>query len=250
MKQTLISASKKAASHLMKNYGKIRMVRTKDQDSYFTNVDLESEKMIISEIQKKYPDHSIISEECGSVGKKSDYIWYIDPIDGTHNYINNFPLFGVSIGVSYKKQPLFGAIHLPYFNEFYFAEKGKGAFCNGKRLSVSVKRDAKKAFIVTDLTLRYNAKKKLRTLRKLQDNVYDMRALGCAVVAYTMVARGAADALFSTQMFPWDVAAGALIVEEAGGRVTNFAGRGWEPRKNTFLATNRKIHGQMLDILK
>lgn len=146
MKSTVIKAAKEAGKVLMKNYGKIKNIKTKEKNSYVTNIDLESEKTIFSIIRKKFPEHNIISEESGSLNKKSEYTWYIDPLDGTHNYINNIPIFGVSIALAQNKIVKYGAICLPYFNEFYIAEKGKGAFLNGKRIKVSNKKKFEKIF--------------------------------------------------------------------------------------------------------
>jgi len=249
MKSLMIKAAKDAGKVLMKHYGKIKFVREKNKTSYFTNVDLESEKVIISLIKKKFPKHNIISEESGNLGKKSDYIWYIDPLDGTHNYINNFPHFGVSIGLAYKGEMKLGVIDLPCFNEFYVAEKGKGALLNGKRLKVSNKKDVKRSFALTDLVYRHTPYGKI-IFDKLLGKVYDIRLLGCAVSGYTMVANGIVDAYIVPYTCPWDVAAGALIVEEAGGKVTGHDGGRWNPDNRKFVASNGKIHNQLLKIIK
>ncbi len=250
MKNTLISAANKASAHLLKNYGKIKSVRTKDPDSYVTNVDIETEKIIIQEIKKKFPTHNIISEERDLEDNKSEYTWYIDPLDGTHNYIHQFPLFGTSIALAKNNKITMGAIKLPYLDEFYFAQKRKGVLLNGKNIHVSSLADAKKAFVVTDLTLRWNAEKKLAMFNKIKGRVYDMRGLGCAVVAFSLVARGSADALLTTHMFPWDMAAGALIVEEAGGKVTDFKGNAWMPKGSNYIASNAKIHDSLVKMLR
>ena len=250
MKSLMLKAAKDAGKVLMKHYGKVKYVTEKDNKSYFTNVDLESEKLIISAIRKKFPGHNIISEESENLDKKSEYTWYIDPLDGTHNYIHNFPLFGVSIALAHKGQMILGAINLPYFNELYFAEKGRGAFLNGKRIRVSSQKNIKRAFVVTDLALRYRPEEKMRMINKLKGNVYDLRHLGCAVYDYAMVARGSADAYITNYTNPWDAAAGALIVEEAGGKVTDFNGRRWSADMSRFVSSNGKMHGQLLKILR
>ena len=250
MKSILIKAAKESGKLLMRHYGKIKYIKEKDNESYFTNVDLESEKLIISLIRKNFPGHNIISEESGNLNKKSEYTWYIDPLDGTHNYINNFPLFGVSIALEHKGEMKLGAISLPYFNELYFAEKGKGAFLNGKRIRVSSQKNIKRAFVVTDLALRYYPEGKIKMIKKLKGKVYDLRVLGCAVYDYAMVARGSADAYITRYTNAWDMAAGALIVEEAGGKVTDFDGRRWNTNMSRFVSSNSKIHGQLLKILR
>ena len=249
MKELLLKASKDAGKLLMRHYGRIKYVREKRQKSYFTNVDIESEKLIISAIRKKFPKHNIISEETGKIDNGSDYTWYIDPVDGTHNYIHTLPMFGVSIALAHKGQVILGIINLPYFNETYFAEKGKGAFLNGKRMKVSRQKDAKRAFVVTDLALRYHPDEKIKALRSLKGKVYDIRVLGCAVYAHTLVAKGAVDAYFTLHTHSWDVAAGALIVEEAGGRVTGIDGSKWNLGQSQFAMSNGKVHKEILRII-
>jgi len=249
MKTTAIKISREAGKILMKNFGNIKKIQIKGDSSYVSNVDLESEKLIISLIKKKYPEHNIIAEESGIKSKKSDYTWYIDPLDGTNNYIQGFPFFGVSIGVAYKGEMKFAAINLPYFNETYFAEKNKGAYLNGKRIKVSNKKDIKKSFVLTDAILKYGSNEKIRLFNKLKNKIYDLRALGSAVIGYTMVAKGCADAYYTTKTFPWDVAAGALIVEEARGKVTDFKGNKWSVKKQKFISSNKKIHNRLLNIL-
>lgn len=250
MKSLVLKAAKEAGKLVMRHYGRVRYVREKDKKSYFTNADLESEKLIISLIRKKFPSHNIISEESKPLNNDSEYTWYIDPIDGTHNYIHTLPMFGTSIALAYRGKTVIGAINLPYFKELYIAERGRGAFLNGKRLGVSSREDAKRAFVVTDLALRYHPDAKIRVLRAIKGKVYDIRVLGCAVYSHTLVAKGAADAYFTLHTQSWDVAAGALIVEEAGGKVTGIDGSEWNLKKNQFLMSNGHIHGQMLKILK
>ena len=249
MKSFIINIARDAGKVLMAHYGKVRYVREKDRKSYFTNVDLESEKLIISAIRKKFPGHNIISEESGNANKDSEYTWYIDPLDGTHNYIKKLPLFGTSIALEHLGQVEFGAINLPYFNELYFAEKGRGAFLNGKRIRVSGQKNIRRAFVVTDLALRYYPSDKIRMIKKLKGKVYDLRVLGCAVYDYAMIARGSADAYITRYTNAWDMAAGALIVEEAGGKVTDFDGKRWNTGMSRFVSSNGKMHGQLLKIL-
>lgn len=245
-----IKIAKQSGKILLKHYGKVKFVKSKDNQSYVSNVDLESEKYIISSIRKKFPDHEIISEEAGKLNKISDYTWFIDPLDGTHNYISNIPMFGVSIGLAHKGKVILGVINLPYFNELYVAEKRKGSFLNGKRLKVSNKKDLKKSFILTELVLRYKPEEKIRVLKKLEGNVYDIRALGSAVYGYTNLAKGNVEAYMTIYTYSWDVAAGALIVEEAGGKVTDFNGNKWNPKRGKFISSNKKIHDKLLKILK
>ncbi len=143
-----------------------------------------------------------------------------------------------------------GAMDMPYLKEFYFAEKGKGAFLNGKRLKVSKNNNLGKSFILTDLALRYDFHNKQKVLRKLKGKVYDVRMLGCAVAAYAYVARGFADAYYTTFTNSWDVAAGALIVEESGGKVTDLKGGKWNAEMGNYVSSNGKIHNAFLKTIK
>jgi len=250
MKSLMIKTSKEAGKLLMKHFGKIKSIKVKDKKSYVTDVDLASEKLIISAIRKKYPHHNIISEESEGINNKSDYTWYIDPIDGTHNYIRKFPLFGVSIGLTHKGKLVLGTVNLPYFNELYVAEKGKGAFLNGRKLKVSNNKDLKKACIIVDMSIRYIPKTTMEILNRLKDKVYDIRAFGCAVYEYITIANGSAEGYITAYTNSWDGAAGALIVEEANGKVTDFNGNSWNPNGKKFVATNGKIHDEILKLIR
>ncbi|HJN57383.1 MAG: inositol monophosphatase [Candidatus Woesearchaeota archaeon] len=249
MKSTAIKAAREAGKVLMKNYGKIKFIKTKERNSFFTNVDLESEKKVFSIIRKKFPDHNIVSEESGSFDKKSEYTWYIDPLDGTHNYINNFPLFGVSVALAKNNIVKHGAIFLPYFNELYTAEKSKGAFLNGKRIKVSDKKNLEKSFVLTELALRRETEK-LRILSKIKDIVFDARVFGCAVFSHAYIAKGSADIYITTKTNSWDIAAGFLLIEEANGKVTDFNNNPWKPKDGSYVASNKHLHNKILNALK
>jgi myo-inositol-1(or 4)-monophosphatase len=249
MKPFITRLSKQAGNILMKYFGKVKYVKEKSNESYFTNADIESEKYIISEIERKFPDHNIVSEEAGTLDKKSQYTWYIDPLDGTHNFMHKLPLFGTSIALALKDKVQFGAIYLPFFKELYFAQRGKGSFLNGKRIKVSRNNILKKSFIVSDLQLRYFPSKKLKLLRNLRGKVYDIRTLGCASYALALVAGGSAEAFITLYTRSWDMAAGSLIVDEAGGKFTDLEGKTWSPKEKQFLISNGKVHGRLLQII-
>lgn len=250
MKSLIIKAAKEAGKIQMKHYGKIRFIKEKKKESYFTNVDLECEKVIINSIKKKFSKHNIVSEESENIYNNSEYTWYIDPLDGTHNYIHNLPLFGVSIALAHKGIVKSGVINLPYFNELYTAEKGKGSFLNGKRIRISNTNKLNKSFVLMDMAIRKALSNNIKIAKKLNNKIYDFRSLGCAVYNYILVAKGDADAYITSYTNTWDVAAGALIVEEAGGKVTGHDGERWHPDNRKFVASNGKIHNQLLKIIK
>lgn len=250
MKQTLIKASEAAAKVLLKHYGKVKYVKTKENDSYFTNVDLEAEKAIFSIIRKKFPRHNIVSEESGIFNKNSEYTWIIDPLDGTHNYIHSIPLFGVSIALVHKDKVKLGILNIPCLKEVYFAEKGKGAFLNNKRIKVSNKKNMKKSFVLTDISPRRIPEEKIKIYKKLKNTAYDIRALGTAIYGQALIARGSADIYITKETNSWDIAAGFLLIEEARGKVTDFNGNNWKPKHGSYIATNGYLHNKILDILK
>ncbi|MBS3131260.1 inositol monophosphatase [Candidatus Woesearchaeota archaeon] len=249
-KKLLLKTIKRAGILVLKSYGRVKSIRAKDHESYVTEVDIASEKLIISAIRKKFPKHDIVSEESAATKNNSDFKWYIDPIDGTHNFIRGFPLFGVSIGLEYRGKMALGAMNMPLLGEIYFAEKGKGAFLNGKRISVSNKNKMKEAFIVSDLMLRYGPEKKLEALKRMRGKIHDMRAIGCAVAGYAFVAKGVADAYYTLETFPWDAAAGTLIVQEAGGKVTGLKGEKFDISSGKYLASNGRLHEGMLGFFR
>lgn len=248
-KKIMLKAAKQAGKILMKNYGRVKFIKVKDKNSYVTNADLESEKYIVAIIRKNFPHHNIVSEESKYPRKKSDFTWYIDPLDGTHNYINKIPIFGVSIALGHKEKIVIGVISLPYINEVYFAEKGKGAFLNGKSIKVSKKQKLSKAFVLTDIIIRRTAIKNLEIIKKLNNVVYDVRFFGSAVFCQAYLARGSADIYFTNKTNSWDIAAGLLIAEEAGAIATDFNGHKWAPKEGAFVAANKQLHNKILKIL-
>lgn len=173
----------------------------------------------------------------------------IDPLDGTHNFVHGLPLFGVSVALERRKQVLVGVIYLPLLNEFYVAERGKGALLNGKKISVS-NRGIKEAMVGFGALLRSKSKQKIEMLKKLAGNVFDIRILGAAVYTSSLIAHGKFDAHIAVTTKPWDIAAGALLIEEAGGRITDLKGNKFNPYIDNFVSSNGKIHDEILRIIR
>lgn len=249
-KELAIKAAKEAGAILMRYYGKSLKVKEKSPQDYVSEADIESEKKVISLIKKHFPEHAIISEEAGQVNLTDDsnHVWYVDPLDGTHNFIHRLPFFGVSVAYSCKDEVKVGVIYCPCVDELYVAEKGKGAFCNGKRLSVSDRSRMKDALVIVDAALHRDKKMKFELLSKLVDECFRVRILGAAVYNCISVAVGGAEAYIEFSTHPWDVAAGLLIIEEAGGRVSGINGERWNVKTEEFIATNGKMHGQFLKL--
>jgi myo-inositol-1(or 4)-monophosphatase len=248
MKQTAIKAAKEAGKVLMKYYGKILSVKSKDARSLVTNADLEAEQAIFKIIKKKFPDHSILSEEDGFIDKKSDYKWIIDPLDGTHNYAYKIPIFGVSIALEHKKEIILGVIYFPCTDELLVAEKGKGSFLNNKKIKVS-NRNLKNSIITYNTDFHINKRQTLRHLSNLANKVFRIRVFGAAVFDLALITKGSIEALIAPTTNPWDIAAGFLILEEAEGKITDFKGKKWTPYIKEFIASNKKIHNDLLRIV-
>ncbi len=248
MKQTAIKAAKEAGKILVANFSRIKKIKKKAPGDYVTNIDLMAEKKIINIIKKRFPSHSILSEEVGFIDNKSDFIWYIDPLDGTHNYIHNFPLFGVSIAVAHKGELQAGVIYLPMLKELYVAQRGKGAFLNGKKIKVS-ERLIQHSMVGFGAVLRRKNEEKLAILKKLAGNILDIRIFGVAVYTATLVAKGNLDAHVAVTSLPWDIAAGALIIQEAGGRITEVDGSPFSLESDNFVSSNGLVHKDILKII-
>ncbi len=201
---TAIGAAKEAGELLVKNFGNIKTIESKGDRNFATNLDKQAEKMIIARIKAKFPSHGIIGEEGGTQKLKSDYIWIIDPLDGTHNFMHNIPIFGVSVGIMYKKEFVGGVIYMPVEKELYVGERGSGAYKNNKKISVSKTSDLKRCSISFDSSIRYTPKIMLKTLDKLAKEVFNIRMFGSSVRVLTYIAEGKLDASVEFHDWPWD----------------------------------------------
>jgi len=251
-----LSVAKKAVEEasriLMKYWKQDYKIRSKSDEFYdiVTSADLESEENIINIIKKEFPDHEILAEESGSTGSH-DYVWVIDPLDGTVNFSRSSPIFGISIGLMHKNELVLGVISLPALNQIYWAIKGEGAYANNQIIHVSDKdgSDASIYFAgVRKVSHDINAKNGFLSLVK--EFPANFRLYGCAVYNSTSVATGKAEALVSYSEKPVDVAAGILIVQEAGGIVTDIEGNEATIYSEKFILSNKKIHGKIIDALK
>lgn len=217
-----------------------------------TEVDKKSEAKIIEIIKSEFPDHKILSEEIGALDADSDIKWIIDPIDGTINYAHSIPLCCVSIGVEVKGEILYGVVYNPLSGELFFSEKGKGAFLNDKIISVSKEDNLKKSLLVTGFpydTSR-NPHQPVKVFAEFVNSDIPVRRLGSAALDLCWTACGRFDGFWEYNLNPWDVAAGFLIMKEAGGTVTDFDGENFSVYKKEILATNGMIHTPMLDVIK
>ena len=248
MKELAITAAREAGAILVENFGKIERVDTKGVRDLVSNVDIASEKKIIEVIKSQYPDHGILCEESAEEVTNSDYKWIIDPLDGTHNYIYGIKTYGICIALEHKGELILGLVYIPYSDEVYWAEKGKGAYFNGDPIHVS-ERTLEDAMVIFDSTLHVDNEDRTGFLSTLVDKSFGLRISGSAAWNLTRVAMGIADLIVEYGDKPWDFAAGGLIVEEAGGKLTTLDGDKWSPYIQGYLASNDKFHDQVLELL-
>ncbi|MCK5416797.1 inositol monophosphatase [Candidatus Parcubacteria bacterium] len=225
-------------------------VKLKSHHEILTACDLKSEKIIISAIKKNFSDHQILSEEAGEYKTESDYLWIIDPIDGTTNFSMHNPLFSISLGLAYKGKIIFGIIYAPYMNEMFIAEKGKGAKLNNKKMKVSNIKSGKVLNAFCHGTSKKDIKQALEYFKKQKLEGFDCRQMGSAAIELAYVACGRIESIAIPGAHSWDVAAGILLVREAGGKVTDFIGEKWTLKNKDMLATNGKVHEKIIDVFK
>lgn len=246
-------AAKEAGDYLLNNFGKNHFhdYSYKKHREIVTKRDIGANKIIVKIIRKKFPHHNIISEEAHYKKNSSPFTWYIDPLDGTTNYTAGNPLFAVNIGLTYQGEPIVGVINLPYMKDMCWATKGKGAFCNNKKIKVSKTRTLKESFIqLCHAYKKANRIQGAKVVNKITGKCRVYRRFGCAGVEHTNVATGRAEAIIIIGSRSWDNLAGYLIINEAGGKATDLKGRPWQANSQDFVATNGKIHNQLLKIIK
>jgi len=216
-----------------------------------TDYDKKSEAAIINFIKKEFPSHSILAEESGISETDSEYRWVIDPIDGTTNFAHGLPIFSVSIGVQKNGKTIYGVVNDVMMNSIYSAELGNGAYRNDQKLKVSSNDDLSKSHLVTGFP--YDIENYMPELidnfKEFLLNSRAVRRLGSAALDLCYVASGVFDGFWEMSLNPWDFSAGKLLVEEAGGRVTDFSQNELELKKTELLATNGKIHNRMSEVL-
>lgn len=252
LKSTLLEATQAGAAEIVRFFnGDFKIANKEGVNNLVTEADHASEKAILDVIKKNFPDHYILSEETGEIVQDSAYKWIIDPIDGTVNFAHGIPLNCVSIGIEHNGEMVLAAVYNPHMNEFYFAEKGKGATLNDKPIHVSKETETIKACLVTGFPYTYinMPNGPLEIFERFVRKGVPVRRLGSAAIDLCWVAAGRFDGFYEHKLEPWDSAAGYLIVEEAGGTVTDFRGNKFSPYQPQVLATNGKIHAEMLAVI-
>ncbi|MFZ1288590.1 MAG: inositol monophosphatase family protein [Melioribacteraceae bacterium] len=253
MLQKIIDISREAGEAIRKGFRNNISIEFKtDASNIVTNIDKASEKIITDFIKKEFPTHSIIAEETGLTSKNSEYKWVIDPLDGTTNFAHGLPLFSVSIGVQKNDEIIYGVIYDVMRDTIYSAEKGCGTFENDKKISVSKNENLAESLLVTGFSydIKNNYMEEINYFAQFLTKVRAIRRLGSAAIDFCYVANGVFDGFWEANLNSWDVCAGLLIVEEAGGRTSDYLGNPVKLNSPNFLATNGKVHSKMVDILK
>jgi len=244
-----------AGGAVMKRYFGRVSYELKGRANLLTVADLKSQQEVIAVIKKACPGHDFLAEEEGMHGSGEGPLWIIDPLDGTTNYAHSFPVAAVSIGFLAGGRIMAAGVFDPFRKELFLAKRGSGAFMNGRRLKVSAIPKISDALLVTGFP--YDRAEKTdfycSFFSKFMRISHDVRRMGSASLDLAWLAAGRTDGYWEFGLKPWDVAAGGLLVEEAGGKVSDFSGRPWE-KTNDYgvqtLATNGKIHKEMLGIIK
>ncbi len=231
---------------------KIRRVSFKGEINLVTDVDKSCQDKIVRIIRNNFPSHNILSEENYETKKDSDYKWVIDPLDGTTNFAHGLPIYSTSIALEKNGDIIAGAVYNPELDELFYACRNKGSFLNNKRIRVSKIRSVKKSLLVTGFA--YNIKKKagdnIGNFETFLKKAQAVRRLGSAALDLCYVASGRFDGFWELGLHPWDSAAGLLIIEEAGGKVTKFDNSPYSIYDKEILATNSSIHPDMVKALK
>ena len=247
-----LETAKEAGSILIQHFGKISTVKRKSTDiDLLTIADTESEVFILSKIKTTFPQHHIISEESDITKGSSEYRWIIDPLDGTTNFFHNLPIFAVSIGLQYKEETILGVVYNPVADKCFFAENNSGAFLNGEPIYPTSTNTLSESLLVTGFPYIQDDRweKGFELFKEFYGKTQGVRRLGAAALDFCFVAMGRFDGFWEFGLQPWDVCAGALILEEAGGRVSDWDDSPMPFNATRIMASNNHIHGKMKNIL-
>lgn len=250
-REVAIRAAREAGKLLKRHLGKVRHIQYKGETHLVTEADILSEKTIVDIIRRHFPDHQVLAEEGSVGGDNPDFRWIVDPLDGTTNYAHGLPIFAVSIGLEAYGQMVLGVVHDPNQGELFVAEKDGGVTLNGRRIRVSTTSRLAPALLATGFPYdRSLLPESVRQFEVLSYRCLAVRRLGSAALALCYVAAGRCDAYWETAVSAWDVAAGWLLVQEAGGTVTDLRGGPFRLDTRPILASNGHLHEAMIEALR
>jgi myo-inositol-1(or 4)-monophosphatase len=227
-------------------YGRAQEVEHKGEIDLVTATDRRCEAAILALLRAAHPDHAVLAEEGGARrgAKASEFLWVVDPLDGTTNFAKGFPVFCSSVALAHRGEVVVGAIHQPLLGELFTSVRGRGAFLNGRPLRVSAEGALDQALLATGFPydIRRSRRNNLDHFRRLATRCLAVRRAGAAALDLAYTAAGRFDGFWELKLKPWDVAAGALLIAEAGGRVTGFDGRPWSLGVADVVASNGLVH--------
>jgi myo-inositol-1(or 4)-monophosphatase len=248
-----ISAARQAGDIILRHVEQIDRIKVtaKSQEEYFCEVDVKAEQAIINTIHKAYPEHGIYAEESGIQHENADVVWIIDPLDGTTNYLHGFPFYAVSIAVRIKNRIEHGVVYDPIRHECFTATRGRGARLNDRRLRVSKQTQLSAALLGTGFPFRNPtlAKRYLPTFEALFGKCAGVRRTGAAALDLAYVASGRLDGFWEFGLRPWDIAAGALLIQEAGGLISDFEGTENYLKHGDIVAGTPKVFKSLLQTI-
>ena len=248
--QVAREAAKEAGEYLLSQFGNVGEIIVKGDRNLATNVDKTAEKMIVDKITWSFPEHNILGEEEEYEQKESDYVWIIDPLDGTHNFIRGINIFGVSIGLWHKDEFIAGVVYMPVDDEMYYAYKGQGAYKNGNKISVSAVSTMKEASCSFDSSIRYDKDTMLAVLGEVADQSFNVRMFGSSVRLLTYVAEGVIDFAIEFHDRPWDFAGSVCLIIEAGGVFNGLKGQKATPETIGYVASNPGLYDDINVIIE
>lgn len=245
------NTAREAGVVLLDNLGRVKEIEFKAKNSLVTEVDKLSEKIIISNIKSNFPEHGIFAEESGRDGIESEYVWLIDPIDGTTNYAHAYPFFSISIALEVNGEVEVGLVYDPVKDEMFTAEKGKGASLNGEPISVSKSDEIQHCHVCTGFMheVEWMVEANIKHFGNFIRRARAVRRDGSAALDICYVACGRFDGFWELGLNPWDTAAAVLILKEAGGHVCKFTGETYSIYDKEILASNSIVYEQMMEIL-
>lgn len=250
--QAAREAALKAGRMLRENIGKSSEISYKGTVDLVTNFDTQAQRVIFDHLSSCFPDHDYLAEEGLNQNKGAEFRWIIDPLDGTTNYAHHFPVFTVSIALEREGEVVLGLIYDPMREEMFSAVKGEGAFLNGEEIRVSAVDDLNKSLLATGFPYDIRASKvnNITHFNNLLTRVQGIRRCGSAAMDLCYVASGRFDGFWELKLSPWDIAAGALIVQEAGGLISDFQNGEFTIYGAEILASNGLIHQQIVEVLQ
>jgi myo-inositol-1(or 4)-monophosphatase len=250
--EVAVEAAKLGGDVLKQSYGQVKKIEYKGEINIVTEADKRSEEVIVDLLTTRFPKHSILGEEGTDMERPSEFKWVIDPLDGTTNYAHDYPIFCVSVALEKGGEVIVGAVYQPIFDELFVAERGNGAYLNGRKIQVSRVDKLKQSLLSTGFPYDVLAdpRQAMRYFAAFVDTAQAVRRDGAAALDLCYVAMGRFDGFWEVRLKPWDTAAGVLIITEAGGTVTDFQGSPHSIYKDEVMASNGLIHEQMHEVFQ